>query len=333
MSWYDQGMPVINDPDVLGTAELIRRLYDMPGCDMGGPLHVMLDDGNIDDGQLDGDYYRATDGRTIETYLCVHRMVQVGTAWRHVYDDELYCSEEVADLCRLVLASLRRMPEPWRAAAIAWADGTVTKNIKALAENLEIAGTASPEQVDGLVAELRLWIEQGETSGPKECAPIPCPPFRDATLRGLHAVQGIEQLPGMPEWQREAYSHIDAIGRDLLVGGESRVRYEQSIDRPGLRVTRLDEHGQPIGEPVTVSGWADIGIRVDEPGPGHPKPQVRWVEQAIEIPFGSVDPELWHLLHGGEQLRVSVADAQNEPPQVEMPEAWGGVTRAGGDTP
>lgn len=316
MTWYDSGMPVINDPDVLATAELIRRLYDMPGCDMGGPLHAMLDDGNIDDEQINGDYYERTDGRTIETYLCRHRMEKgPGTTWNHVYDDELHPPEGVADLCRLILASFRRMPEPWRAAAIAWHDGTIARNLLTLVNSPEAARKASDEQVDDLVADLRRWIERGEIPGPRACVPIPCPPFTPT-------IQNIEQSPDVPEWQREAYSHIGAVGRDLLVGGESRVRYEQSIDRPGLRVTRLDGHGQPVGEPVEVSGWADVGILADEPDPEHPKPQIRWVEQTIKIPFDSVDPELWHLLHGGDPLRVSVADAQNEPPRVDMPPTW-----------
>ncbi len=29
--------------------ELIRELYAVPECGVGGPLHIVLDDGNIDD--------------------------------------------------------------------------------------------------------------------------------------------------------------------------------------------------------------------------------------------------------------------------------------------
>ena len=30
-------------------AELVDELYSMPECGVGGPLHIVLDDGNIDD--------------------------------------------------------------------------------------------------------------------------------------------------------------------------------------------------------------------------------------------------------------------------------------------
>ena len=36
-------------PEMLATVELIRRLYVDLGQEMGGPLHVQLDDGNLDD--------------------------------------------------------------------------------------------------------------------------------------------------------------------------------------------------------------------------------------------------------------------------------------------
>lgn len=181
MSWYDSGMPVINDPEVLATAELIKRLYAMPGCSMGGPLHAIVDDYNTgDEHVLGGDYFGLRSGRTIETYLSRHRWV---TGIGHVYDDVLHPPQEVADLCRLILASFRRMPEPWRAAAIAWADGTIARNLPILVDNPQAACQASAEQVDDLVAELRRWIEQGETSGPKACVSIPCPDFEPVNLR------------------------------------------------------------------------------------------------------------------------------------------------------
>lgn len=183
MSWYDNGMPVINDPDVLGTAELIRRLYEDYHQYAGGPLHVILEDGNTGDEHVhDSDYYHATGGRTVETYLCRHRMERgPGTTWNCVYDDDLAYPPEVADLCRLILASFRRMPEPWRAAAIAWADGTIAQNLPILVDNPEAACKASPEQVADLVAELRLEIARGDAPPePKPCIAVPCPSFTDA---------------------------------------------------------------------------------------------------------------------------------------------------------
>lgn len=299
MSWYDEGMPMINDADVMATAELIRRLYEMPGCDMGGPLHAMLDDGNTDDTQVESDYYDATGGRIIETYLCKHRMVQVGTAWQHVYDDELYPPEEVADLCRLILASMRRMPSPWRAAAIAWADGTIARNVVHINPEWVLASEASPEQVDDLIAELRLWIAQGGQSGPKICASIPCPPFTPAVL----AVQGVERV--------------------------ERIRYEvsQSIQHPGVRVIRLDEHGYPIGEPRLVGGWADVQIQTAEPDPDNPRPELRWVEQTIRFTEGNVDPELWQALYSWDLPKTDLEKVLAEPPKVDYPTPWADFIR------
>lgn len=340
MSWYDHGMPVTNDPDVLCTAELIRRLYGLPGCGMGGPLHAMLDDGNIDDEQVESDYYGATDGRTTETYLCKHRMVQVGTAWRHVYDDVLHPPQGVADLCRLILASMRRMSEPWRAAAIAWADGTIARNLPILVDNPKAACEASAEQVDAFIVELRQWIEQGEVSGPKACVPISCPDFEPVNLRTRYerlfadgpsvlladvpsellpvAEQFIQDhapvvtpLPGggfeVSSPQPPPFAKTNPNAEQVPVN--LRNRYEQVPDAPGVRVTKLDEHGQPVGEPVTVSGWADVGIQVDEPDPEHPRPTLKWVETT----FTSDDPAL-------RALYASVLENMSLPPQVDMGE-------------
>lgn len=293
MTWYDEGMPVINDPDVLGTAGLIKRLYAMPGCDMGGPLHAMLDDGNIDDTQVESDYYDATDGRTIETYLCKHRMVQVGTAWHHVYDDVLHPPAEVADLARLIVASMRRMPSPWRAAAIAWADGTIARNLPILVDNPQAACEASPEQVDDLIAELRLWIEQGGKPGPKACISIPCPQFEP----DVPAIQGVERV--------------------------ERTRFElsQSIHHPGVKVTKLDEHGHPVGDPQIVAGWAEAGIKIDRPEPGDTEPRLNWVEQTIRF-TGGVDPDLWQVLYGWQVPDIDMQQVRNEPPKVDYPTPW-----------
>lgn len=35
--------------DIRETIELVWRLYRLPGCSVGGPLHVVLDDANVDD--------------------------------------------------------------------------------------------------------------------------------------------------------------------------------------------------------------------------------------------------------------------------------------------
>lgn len=283
MSWYDNGMPVTNDPDVLCTAELIKRLYAMPEGANGGPLHVIVEDGNTGDEHVhDSDYFGCADGRTTETYLCKRgEGTWVAGAYHHAFVDELYCSEETADLCRLILASFRRMPEPWRAAAIAWADGTIAQNLPILHDNPKAACEASPEQVDDFIAELHQWIEQGEVSAPKACVSIPCPPFVP-----FPAIQGVEQM-----------------------------RYEQSIDYPGVKVTKLDGEGNPVGEPTLVGGWADVGFQVSPLESGEIRPTLKWVETTIKLADG-ITPDLWQALYGGEWPTFDLEQVRNEPPKV-----------------
>jgi hypothetical protein len=283
MSWYDNGMPIINAAEVLATAELIKQLLASPEGGNGGPLHVIVIDGNTGDEHVhDSSFFGHADGRQIETYLCKpDKGTWVGSAYHHAYLDELGVSQETADLCRLILASFRRMPEPWRAAAIAWADGTIAENLPWFVRYPDATSVASPEQVEALVAELREEIARGDAlPEPKPCAPIPCPPFQSV------AIQGVE-----------------------------RTRYEQNIDRPGVRVTRLDDDGCPIGEPVEVSDWAQVGIKLDEPERGGPV--LRWVESTVR--FDNLDPDLWQVLYNWEKPNVDMQQVLNEPPQVKLP--------------
>ena len=285
MSWYDSGMPVINDPDVLCTAELIKRLFAMPGCDLGGPLHVIVYDYNTEDAHVcDGDYFGLREGRTVETYLSKHRWV---TGIGHVYDDVLDVPQEVADLCRLILASLARMPEPWRAAAIAWADGTAWDGLEQFAGETLTGGPpwVSPERVDSFIVELHQWIAQGGQPAPRVCAPVPCPPFEP--FPPAPAIQGIE-----------------------------RTRRHEAVPG-GIKITRMDERGNPIGEPQVVAGWGDAGFTLSEPGQDGDKPLLKWVETTVEL--GTLPPEWASLLFGDDLPVVDMQQVRDEPPQVKMP--------------
>lgn len=273
MSWHDSGKPVIDDWEVLATAELIRRLYVLPGGAVGGPLHVILEDGNTEDEHVhDSEYFGRADGRQIETYLCRRgEGTWVGSAYHHTYVDELYCSEELADLSRLVLTSFRRMPEAWRDAAIAWADGSAWDHVQRL-----VAGTlcveeprASTGEVERLIAELRQAEDAPPPDGPKICAPVPCPPFkppllwvettgdfadpyvapppqvdgaRDAAAPPRPRYAGFDGLAGLEAsqraWaadpQRESWEERarQQMGRTPQASGGWQARFDQWLDNP-----------------------------------------------------------------------------------------------------
>lgn len=281
MSWHDNGMPIIDCPEVLATAELIRRLYELPGCGAGGPLHVILEDGNTGDEHVhDSDYFGRADGRTIETYLCKRgEGTWVGGAYHHAYIDELGCPEEVADLCRLILASFRRMPEPWRAAAIAWADGTAWEGTQRMVgAALGEPPTASARVVHELIAELR----QAEDTppGPKPCISVPCPPFEGADeAPGSHGerkpvLQWAEiygdlgqltedrrgNIDSLAAWQWKAWDHYRQVWRDLLLQSYAEVqqgpdghtiRWEQVPPRDSLDT--LPRYAMRIDPPPEVN--------------------------------------------------------------------------------
>lgn len=66
-------------------------LYSLPGCAAGGPLHIVIDDGNVDDHHLD---------------FCAEQMA--ADEWE----------VEVVEACEAVLALLREVPAQRRLAAI-----------------------------------------------------------------------------------------------------------------------------------------------------------------------------------------------------------------------
>lgn len=89
--------------------ELVRHLYVDLGQSTGGPLHIVLDDGNVDDQWLaedDGSRYAFLfDGR-FEDYAQAGEDVSIGRR------------REIRDTCELILAVLRRMSLPERTAAV-----------------------------------------------------------------------------------------------------------------------------------------------------------------------------------------------------------------------
>lgn len=224
----DHGAPVIAEEEVLLTAQLIKRLCVDLGQDTGGPLHWMLDDMNIDDGQFEME--GRTDGYpdNLYTHLWSDQFAAYAPAGT---DTSTERRQAIEDICRLIWTSLSRMPEPWRAASIAYAEGWAQDLLG------REPGWPSEQAMRVYCDELRASLP-----GPPGCSvPIPCPPFEEATLRvsatsaqdqaeqrfrALRhamsdlAVRGdtfLAPQPGAmigraPEWQRRAWEHYRADG-------------------------------------------------------------------------------------------------------------------------
>jgi hypothetical protein len=46
--WEEYGEPMLRSPEIERTAELVKAVYDHPEGSMGGDLHIVLDDWNIE---------------------------------------------------------------------------------------------------------------------------------------------------------------------------------------------------------------------------------------------------------------------------------------------
>ncbi len=192
--WGDHGAPVVATGDVLATAELIRRLYEDFGQLAGGPLHAMLDDMNIDDEQVESDHHTSGQYAQRMTWDTSQPI------FKSIYHDELDCAPEVKDLCELILASFRRMPESHRAAAIAWHRGWAWEHIEQLAGETLIGGPpfVSDAGVDELIAELRADMAKPDGHpDSKACISIPCPPFQG--ISDALSGHGMETQPAVAE--------------------------------------------------------------------------------------------------------------------------------------
>jgi len=69
----------------------LDRLYSLPDCAAGGPLHIVTDDYNVEDHHLD---------------FCADQLA--GGSW----------PDEVVELAAAILAELRRLTPPQRLAAL-----------------------------------------------------------------------------------------------------------------------------------------------------------------------------------------------------------------------
>ena len=104
--WIDMGKPVAWSPEVDEAVKLIKRLYELEPT--GGPLHVELDDWNLD-GDITPMYVLPPYGETPG------------------HPD--HYSAETHDLCDRIAAILNPMKVGWRGSVLAHAEGWVVQGV------------------------------------------------------------------------------------------------------------------------------------------------------------------------------------------------------------
>lgn len=182
--WTGDGMPVTADETTLAAAWLIEHLYEDLGQCTGGPLHWMLDDGNLSDDQL-GDRDPVGYWHRLFDYLHDGRFNQWAQAGDEATPEKLL---EIQHTCEAILIAFRGMTESARMAACAWAFGWVAAELPEWS-----ARHKGPEARERIEADALELLEQARALPPVEerhkaaeseaCEPVPCPPFRDTNLR------------------------------------------------------------------------------------------------------------------------------------------------------
>ena len=277
----DHGAPVVADVDVLLTAQLIRRLYVDLGQDTGGPLHWMLDDMNIDDSQYE------TDGRTdgypdsLYAHLWSDRFAAYAPAGT---DTSTERRQAIEDTCRLIWTALSRMPESWRAASIAYAEGWA-QDLLGREPNWP-----GEQAMQTYCQELRTPV-----APPRGCGdPIPCPPFQEVTLR-VSATSQQDQTEQRSRAMRHAMTDLAIRGDTFLTrhpdGMLSRAPEWQRQAWEHYRADGLLRRGAHLVSQISWRYQADPAPRVEPGG----QPRLLWVEGWGE---GEFDPDLARLADG-----------------------------------
>jgi len=276
------GMPVTADETTLAAAHLIEYLYEDLGQDTGGPLHWMLDDGNLSDDQL-GDRDPVGYWHGLFDYL------HDGTYNRHAQAGQEASPEELLEIqhtCEAILIAFREMTKPARMAACAWAFGWVGAELPEWSARHRTPEARERAEADAqeLLAKARALPpveERHKAAETKACVPIPCPPFRDMTLH--EAVTGIiNPGPGI-------------------------------VFTPGAEITGPFEsaHANPDGS-ATVTGMPLVGNAPEG------SPLFGWSSTVTMHPDGSVETSTRTaedvLRASGVGFHASVADALAAPP-------------------
>ena len=300
--WTGHGKPALDDVDILATALLVGRLYDMPGCSTGGPLHWMLDDMNLDDeqfGQDDPLGYR----QGLFAYLDDGRFDQ----WASASPAE---KAHIRHLSEAILAQLADMPEGWRAAVIAWREGWIAADMPEYAarartqERMERVEEYAEELLDKARA-LPPIDERGYNAPPesKACVPVPCPSFQDVRLSDYYAPLFANGptvlLADVPEDLRplaEQYiqEHAPRFARpDELPDGDAIHRFTEEFTARGGVMALSNEGRIDLRMAATHRGLVDGVI--------HPGPGLKFAPDAdMRGPFqrATVNPDGSATLHG-----------------------------------
>ena len=135
MSWGDLGCPIVVTEDVIRAVKLIRHLYWDLREPTGGPLHVVLDDQNLDDQYLGFKperYDYLFDGRW--------------TRWAQAGEDvSKQRATEIMETCEEIRRLLVGMDMQERHSAVAWALGDAEKYMTWAIEQVHgAAGSPGP---------------------------------------------------------------------------------------------------------------------------------------------------------------------------------------------
>lgn len=290
--WFnDHGAPVFNGPEVLVAAELIRRLYALPTCGSGGPLHWMLDDMNIDDEQFADFDVKVACAARIDALAKGHCAVPPEVA------------QEIEDTCVLIFHALGAMSEAHRAAAIAWKEGWAQQEIAALARTPD-AREASAEQVEDIVSVWRNQIAAPPLPVSKLCVEIPCPPFEPWPSGALPLPDGaVPVLPIPEEWLEGRFSGVAAAPEG------ARFAPDAKITGPLADYAKVDQNGNLRIDGAPLVGLAPAG-----------SPEFRWATGGSVY---SLDGRVETTVHTAEDVLramtppdVSVADVLADPGQI-----------------